>query len=144
MSGTKERFSAALHHSARAWRVALNRRLKHLKLSQAGWMTVALVAEARQRMSQIELAHALGVEAATVVSMVDRLVKSGLVLREPSETDRRVKLIVLTDSGRAVYKQVKTQAVAFRAELLSQEDESLLLQATELLERMQANLEKNI
>lgn len=144
MLSIQERFSAALHHSARTWRVALNRRLKYLGLSQAGWMTIALAAEAGTPMSQIELAQALGVEAATMVSMVDRLVKSGLVLRQPSETDRRVKFIALTDAGRAAYEQVKAQATTFRAELLSQEDEALLLQATELLERVKASVEKTL
>jgi MarR family transcriptional regulator for hemolysin len=144
MSAIQERFSAALHHTARVWRVALNRRLKDLGVSQAGWMAIALVAKAKNPMSQIELAQAVGVEAATMVSMVDRLVKAQLVLRQPSAADRRVKFIALTDAGRAAYQQIQTQATAFRKELLSPENEAQLLQATELLERLQANLEQSL
>ena len=144
MSSVQERFSAALHHTTRIWRLALNRRLKDLGVSQAGWMAIALVAKAKSPMSQIELAQALGIEAATMVAMVDRLVKGGLVLRQPSETDRRVKFIALTDAGRVAYQQIQAQATAFRKELLTPENEAQLLQATELLERVQASLEKSL
>jgi len=38
-----------------------------------------------------------------MVSMVDRLVKSGFAIREPSLTDRRVKRVGLTDAGNKLY-----------------------------------------
>lgn len=88
-------------------------------------------------MSQIELANQLGVEAATMVSMIDRLVKAQLVTREPSSTDRRIKLIVLTEAGTQLYGKVKTEASIFRNELLADVDEQQLLVATELLEHLQ-------
>ena len=39
-----ERFSKALHHSARVWRQTLDRRLKDLGMGQAGWLTIACAA----------------------------------------------------------------------------------------------------
>jgi len=42
----EERFSRALHNTARIWRVALDARLKNLGVSQAGWMTFAMIARA--------------------------------------------------------------------------------------------------
>src|SRR6202161_3883785 len=94
MTDLDERFSSALHSSSRAWRQALDRRLKYLGVSQASWMTIAVAAKAHAPLSQSELAERLGVEGATMVAMVDRLVKAGFVLREPSTTERRVKRIV--------------------------------------------------
>jgi hypothetical protein len=44
MKEHEERFAAALHNAARAWRQALDRRLKHLGISGAGWMTIAAAA----------------------------------------------------------------------------------------------------
>src|ERR1700723_4550957 len=99
MNDLEERFSGALHNTSRAWRQALDRRLKYLGVSQASWMTIAVAAKARAPLSQSELADRLGVEGATMVAMVDRLVKAGLVSREPSTTDRRGKRIVLTGAG---------------------------------------------
>ena len=42
----QERFSTALHNTARAWRQAVDRRLKFLGVSQASWMTIAVAAKA--------------------------------------------------------------------------------------------------
>lgn len=132
----EERFSNALHSTARAWRQAVDRRLKDLGVSQASWLTIAVAAKAREPLSQIELAHRLGVEGATMVAMIDRLVKAGLVVREPSATNRRVKLVVLTKAGQRMHRKVKTEADAFRKELLASVNAKTLLIATELLEQL--------
>ena len=137
MADLDERFSSALHNTSRACRQALDRRLKYLGLSQASWMTIAVAAKAASPLSQSELADRLAVEGATMVSMVDRLVKAGLVNREPSRTDRRVKRIVLTDAGNSLYGKVRAEATAFRRELLANVDSKRLLAATELLESLQ-------
>ena len=137
MPDLDERFTGALHNTSRAWRQAVDRRLKHLGLSQASWMTIAVAAKARWPLSQSELAQKLDVEGATMVAMVDRLVKAGLVVREPSTTDRRVKRVVLTAAGNQLYDRVRTEAAAFRKELLAHVEPKKLLVATELLEGLQ-------
>ena len=137
----EERFSAALHHTARAWRQALDRRLKDLGVGQAGWMAIAVIAKASPPLSQTELAHKLAVEDPTMVAMIDRLVKAGLVSRVPSQTDRRVKLIVLTTAGQQLHKKVRTEADNFRAEILAPVDANQLRAATALLETLQAAAE---
>jgi MarR family transcriptional regulator for hemolysin len=141
MPTIQEDFSAALHYGARAWRLALDKRLKHLGLGSAGWMTVAIAAKANAPMSQSELAAAVGVEGATMVAMIDRLVAAGLVERQAAETDRRIKRIAVTRAGMALYAQVKAEADAFRREMLSDEDEKLLAKATTLLQRVREKAE---
>jgi len=130
----EERFSTALHNSARGWRLAVDRRLKHLGLSQAGWMTVAMIAKAAAPLSQIELAQRLGIEGATLVAMLDRLARAGLIQRQPSPVDRRVKHIALTPDGAALYDAVRAEADAVRLELLRGVDPALLRRMTEFLE----------
>jgi MarR family transcriptional regulator, transcriptional regulator for hemolysin len=137
MTDLEERFSGALHNTSRAWRQALDRRLKYLGVSQASWMTIAVAAKAPGPLSQSELADRLGVEGATMVAMVDRLVRAGLVMREPSTTDRRVKRVVLTQAGNLLYDKVRAEAAAFRKDLLADIDPKKLLAATELLEGLQ-------
>ena len=100
-------------------------------------MTIAVAAKAKGPLSQSELAQRLDVEGATMVAMVDRLVKAGFVVREPSLTDRRVKRVVLTPAGDLLYDRVRTEAAAFRKELLDGIDPKKLLAATELLENLQ-------
>jgi len=133
-----ERFSSAIHNSSRAWRQALDRRLKYLGVSQASWMTIAVAANATAPLSQSELADRLGVEGASMVAMVDRLVKAGLVRREPSNTDRRVKRVLLTEAGTVLYDKVRAEASAFRQQILASMDQTMLQIATETLEALQA------
>ena len=137
----QERFSAALFHGARTWRLALDKRLKHLGLGQAGWTAIAIIAKSDQLLSQSELALSVGVEGATMVATIDRLVDAGLVERQVSATDRRVKLISITDAGRAQYRVVRAAAEAFRRELLAGIDEKLLSKVTELLEGLRESAE---
>src|SRR6266849_8034768 len=136
MADPEERFSSALQSTSRAWRQAVDRRLKYLGVSQASWMTIAALAKARAPMSQSELADRLAVEGATMVAMVDRLVKAGLVVREPSTADRRIKRVVVTEAGYRLFDAVKTEAAAVRKELLSKLDPRKLEAATEVLEAL--------
>jgi MarR family transcriptional regulator for hemolysin len=142
MSDLDERFSDALHSTSRSWRQAVDRKLKYLGVSQASWMTIAIAAKARSPLSQSELADKLGVEGATMVAMIDRLVKAGLVIREASTTDRRVKRVILTPAGVKIYDKVKAEAVALRKELLANTDQKKLLIATELLEGLQGIIDR--
>jgi DNA-binding MarR family transcriptional regulator len=52
--------------------------------------------------SQRELAAEFRCDASNIVGIVDRLEQRGLVMRRPSPSDRRVKLVSLTEAGRQV------------------------------------------
>ncbi len=137
----EERFSTSLHTSARAWRQALDRRMKDLGVSQSGWLAIAYIAKAEGPLSQSDLASLVSVEAATMVSTVDKLEKAGLVIRVVSESDRRVKHLKLTPDGQALYKKVRSKADAMRAELLAAVDRQKLAEVTEILEYIQNIIE---
>lgn len=139
----EERFSNALHTTARIWRLALDRRLKDLGVSQAGWLSIAYIAKAKSPLSQAELASLVQVEAATMVSTIDRLEKAGLVQRLPSESDRRVKLLVVTAEGQAIYEQVRARADDLRRELIGRIDPEKIAVATSVLEELQALIENS-
>ena len=138
----QERFSTALHATARSWRIALNARLKDLGVGQSGWLTIAILAKSKAELSQRALADQLGVEGPSVVAMLDRLEQSGLVLRAPCPTDRRVKLVHLTEAGRALYAKVKKQADAYRAAVLDEVPPAQLAAATALLELLGTRIEE--
>src|ERR1700730_4347577 len=141
MNDLEERFSSALHSTSRAWLQPVDRRLKHLGVIQASWMTIAIAAKARSPLSQSELADKLGVEGATMVAMIDRLVNAGLVLRQASTPERRVTRVLITRAGAKIYERVKAEAAALRKELLTDTDPKKLLIATELLESLQGIIE---
>lgn len=139
-----QRFSSALHNTARAWRQGIDRQLKDLGVSQAGWMTIAMVAKATEAPSQKQLADLLGVEGPTIVAMVDRLVTANMVVRDASTLDRRVKLIRLTPAGDALYARVKVEADAFRTSVLAGLDPAAIDAATALLESIRTRIEERL
>jgi DNA-binding MarR family transcriptional regulator len=62
-------------------------------------------------LNQSRLSEALGVDRSTVVGVIDRLQRRGLVKRTPSPTDRRAYALELSDDGHAALTDL-TQAVA--------------------------------
>ncbi|HDG1667615.1 TPA: MarR family transcriptional regulator [Kluyvera ascorbata] len=112
-------FSHLLYLTAHHWRLAVNRRLKELGMSQATWVAVASIARNEQPLSQSELAQELGVESATVVPLINRLVEAGLVERVLTERDKRKRLLVATPKGLELYHQVKAVADELREEILT-------------------------
>jgi MarR family transcriptional regulator for hemolysin len=137
-----ERFSNALHGTARAWRLAIDRRLKSLGVSQASWLAIAVAAKAPRPLSQSELAEKLAVEGATMVTMLDRLVKAGFITRELSTTDRRIKRVIITPAGYRLYDKVKAESAAVRKELLGKIDPRQLETATHVLEDLQDMIDR--
>jgi DNA-binding MarR family transcriptional regulator len=53
-----------------------------------------------------ELAGQLGCDSSNVTGLVDRLEARGLVARQPSAEDRRVKHVVLTNAGQALRERM--------------------------------------
>jgi MarR family transcriptional regulator, organic hydroperoxide resistance regulator len=75
-----------------------------------------------------ELAGYLGCDSSNVTGITDRLEERGLVRREAAETDRRVKLLVLTPKGeklRAKLTEKLAEPPPFIANL-SEEDQTAL------------------
>jgi MarR family transcriptional regulator, transcriptional regulator for hemolysin len=136
-----ERFENALHNAAKCWRYAMDRRLQYLGISLTSWMTIAAASQVHSPMSQSELADMLSVSGASMVHMIDRLVRAGLVVREPSISDRRVNRIVITDAGYRLYAELKNEAAAVRQQLVASIELEELAHLTELLEQLHCILQ---
>jgi len=131
-----ERFENALRNTAMVWRQAVDRRLRRLGTSRVGWMTIAAVMQARSPLSQAALADTLAVSRASMVHTIDRLVKDGLVKRELSACDRRLKRIVVTDAGAHLYSLLRDEVVAVRRQMLAIVELEELAHLTDLLEQV--------
>lgn len=138
-----ERFESALYKTARAWRRAVDQRLKGMGMGigRVSWMTIAAAARSRSPMSQSALADMLLVADASMVRMIDCLVNEGLVMREQSRSDRRVKRIVMTEAGHRIYSELKNEAAAAREQLLAPIGWEELAHLTALLEQLQCRLD---
>jgi DNA-binding MarR family transcriptional regulator len=59
-------------------------------------------------LSMSDVSRSMDVPPATATSLIDRMTAQGLVARGPSEQDRRVVMVQLTERGRAVLHEVNT------------------------------------
>jgi MarR family transcriptional regulator, transcriptional regulator for hemolysin len=131
-----ERLENALHCIARGWQHAVDRRLKNMGMSMDTWMTVAAASQVPSPLSQSKLADILAISNTAMVHTIDRLVRAGLVTREPSISDRRVNSIVITDAGHRLYEELKSEVAAIREQLLAGVELQDLALLTELLEHL--------
>jgi DNA-binding MarR family transcriptional regulator len=76
-----------------------------------GVFSALLLANANPGIAQIDIANHLGIDKASVVSLVDRMEKSGWVQRKRSAEDRRRQGIFLTPAGSKSYKSLKKEMV---------------------------------
>lgn len=139
MSSTRT-FTHLLHLTAHAWRLAVDRHLKDSGLSTSSWMAIGLIASEPQRLTQTELAQRMGLEDASMVPLVDRLVKQDLLTRVQPAEDRRKRHLVLTEKGNAAFANVKTHADALRTELLADLDPQELAIVERVLQTLLARM----
>ncbi|MGG6107796.1 MarR family transcriptional regulator [Pantoea allii] len=129
-------FTHLLHLTAHAWRLAVDRHLKDSGLSTSSWMAIGLIASEPQRLTQTELAQRMGLEDASMVPLIDRLVKQDLLMRVQPVEDRRKRHLVLTEKGNEAFMNVKTHADALRTELLAEIDPQELVIVERVLETL--------
>lgn len=138
MTRPTEQFARTLHETAREWRATLDRRLRPLGLSQAKWLTLLHLARASSPLTQKQLASRLGVEAATVVGLLDRLQADGWIERRPSVHDRRSKTVHLTRGSASIVEQIDRVAAAVRSDLLAAVSDDELNLCLQILARIHA------
>lgn len=98
--------------------MAVDGALTGLGLSDALALPVVLLGRRPEGVRQNLLADELGVEGPSLVRLLDKLVKDGLVERVEDPSDRRAKTVHLTDAGRAHSQRASEALDAFRDTLL--------------------------
>ena len=139
-SAQRERFSHLLAMVTRQWRHRLDVRFKSLGLTQARWAALYELSRLGE-VTQIELAQALGVEAPTVVRIVDWMEKAGMVERRKAPEDRRAHVLRLTAKAQPVVQNMKQIAAETRREFLCDVSTDELGGAIAVLERIAARLD---
>jgi MarR family transcriptional regulator for hemolysin len=129
--------------TSHALRRSLNAELAKEGITYRQWEVLARIA-LQGELSQSELADFLGIEAPTLVGILDRMERDGWLDRYCCPIDRRKKRIRATEKAEAVWARMVDCAHRVRAlarEGLSQED---LDQLRSICARISTNLEKRI
>jgi MarR family transcriptional regulator for hemolysin len=113
--------TAALTHASRAYKSAADKVAADYGLSQATGLPVLimgrLVNKERPGVRPGVLAEALGLEASSLVRVVDHLIESGLLARHEDPQDRRARILELTDEGRKTAALMEQALIPFRRKL---------------------------
>lgn len=86
---------------AHAMALDMDRRLKSSDVTMSQWVMLKQLWRQEGR-SQVELQDLLGLDAATVTGLVQRMTQLGLIQRRPDPSDKRVQRVFLTERGRAL------------------------------------------
>jgi len=110
-------FGWALGVLLRSYRDRIAAALGEFPHGPRGYETMAEVLRGTQP-SQLALANHLGIDRTVMTYLVDDLEREGLVERRANPADRRQRLVVATDEGRALVERACQRVIEAQDELL--------------------------
>ena len=103
-----------------------------------GLFGLLVLVEANPGIAQIELGTHLGIDKASIVALLDRLEKSGLLARRRCTRDRRRQGIYLTERGAAALNAQLAEVRALERRMASRYSRAEFAQLLGLLQRLYA------
>lgn len=136
-----ESFGFLITDIARLFRAEIDRRVAEAGIGLTAGEARALSHVARAGSArQTVLAERLGVEAMTISSYLDRLEAHGLIERRPDPSDRRAKLVSLTDAADAMLMRIAPVSTAVRNDAAADLNAPEFKQLMDMLRRVRASL----
>jgi MarR family transcriptional regulator for hemolysin len=130
-----------VHMCAHRFESMMNAELANENISYRQFQVLAWLA-LEGELSQAELARCSGVEPSTIVSVVDRMERDGLIERQVCPEDRRKYRLIPTPAANPVWKRVLKCAAKVNASATQDLTKAELDQLRSLLERVNTTLEK--
>lgn len=136
----RSRFGIHFSIVARRWRRELEAALAEADLSDATWSPLVHLHETGGGLTQKQLAALVGVDASTLVRLVDILETRGLITRTPDPMDGRARILNLTPQGLEQVLRIRSLLDASEAEMLVDLDDAQLALMMDALCRIDARL----
>lgn len=129
---------------SRLWRRLADQALADCGMSQA--MALPLLILTRDgHARQCEIAEELGLEGPSLVRIVDLLVAERLVTRKEDASDRRAKILALTEKGRARGQEIERVVDGLRKQFLAgigKEDLAVTVRTLDAVEQALTGIEE--
>nr|WP_314261565.1 MarR family winged helix-turn-helix transcriptional regulator [uncultured Devosia sp.] len=135
-------FMTVLSHTSRALTTAFDNYLKSSGVTAARGRVLLYLLRRSDGTNQADVTKFLRVEHPTAVRILDGMEAQGLIKRLPSEHDRRAKLIVLTEHGNKMSKDIAAASEVFVERVAAGLDLSDVEAGTRFLAAVLANIEK--
>lgn len=127
------------NHMARLFEKGLARRIDGLGLAPAQFMTL-LELWNENGITQKALCQRLDVEQATMANTLKRMERDGLITRRAHKTDKRARLVYLTDKARDLQETAMAAAQAQNQQALGGLSEQENVQLVAVMQRVIARL----
>jgi MarR family transcriptional regulator, transcriptional regulator for hemolysin len=129
-----------VNNAAKAFQKALDLELrKNVGVTLSQWRVVASLVQ-QPGLTQKEIADKVGVEGATLVPIIDKMEKEGLLKRKPDSKDRRVNRIYLTPKADSLWNSMIECAIHIRKVSTKDISEDKLEITLETLRKILKNL----
>lgn len=115
----RSRFGIQFVALARRWRHAVGLELAKAGLTDATWGPLVQLDEGGDNITQAELAARVGLDASTLVRLVDLLERHGFIRRQVDPADRRARRILLTSAGQGEVVRIRGRIEEAEAWLLA-------------------------
>jgi MarR family transcriptional regulator for hemolysin len=135
--------TAALTQASRLYKAAADRVAADYGLSQATGLPVLIIGRLGSGVRPGVLAEALGLEASSLVRVVDHLIESGLLARHEDPQDRRAKILELTAEGKKTAALMERALIPFRRQLFAGFDPADVEATLRVLQGLNALLAKH-
>jgi len=132
----EQSFGHLVRDVAGLWHDIIDQRLEPLGLSAARWRPLLVLYRADSALTQAMLAGALGIEAPSLVRLLDRLSRDGWVERRHCPQDRRAYHVVLTDKAAAACADIEQVLADTRHEILGVLKKPEVQTCVDVLERV--------
>ena len=119
-----------------------HRFFRPLGISEVQFNVINVLAGKPDGMSQRELSEVLVVDRSNVTTLLDRMAKSGWVLRSDHPTDRRVYCVTLTSTGRALHERVMPRYVKAISEVVGDLTTSQMKQTLQSLQSIETGVKR--
>lgn len=136
-------FAKLVIQISRRWRRRADQALANQGFTQATGLPLLILAREGQ-IRQGALVEELGLEGPSLVRVIDMLEAEGLLRREEDPTDRRAKLLSLTEAGRNRARIIEREVDRLRRQFLEGIDEASLGETIRVLEGVDRNLLKEM
>ncbi len=129
-----------VNNTAKAFQKTLDFELRrNVGVTLSQWRVVASLVQ-QPGLTQKEIADKVGVEGATLVPIIDKMEKEGLLKRKPDSKDRRVNRIYLTQKADSLWNSMTECAIYIRKVSAKDISEDKLEITLETLRKISKNL----
>lgn len=124
---------------SRLWKIVADRELAPLGLTHPRWTALWKLQRLGDNISQKHLAEALEIELASLMRTLNQLEEQSLITRHCCASDKRARIVSLTEQGRIMIKQMETRILQVRRQLLIHINDEELLKLGQILEQIANN-----